>query len=207
MVVIINDLGRSFPRLDSLWKESAIQRVQFLDEAVMVAELQKAVYGQLNLKQESALFIYPGESAQRVKSLGFNGHFPSQEVFAKRIWHPGSEPVVLVHSLGWGIYLKVENVVVVDDVISSGATIALVRERNGWKFPRAKWYAAAPVTRKERLPNFKKIFSREVVKDLNGRKPPINSLSTLIENPSVRQSYFARNFERGFEEKFLETLG
>ncbi len=207
MVIIINDLGRSLSSLISLFEEARIQRVQFWDESVMITELQEAVFGQLDLKQESTLFLYPGESAQRVKSLGFNGHLPSQEVFAKRIWYPESEPVVLVHSLGWGIHPGIKNVVVIDDVISSGTTIALVRERNSWKFPRATWYAAAPVTRKEKIPNFKKIFSCKVVRDINGKKVPINSLSTLIDNPAVRQSYFARNFEKGFEEKFIEALG
>lgn len=187
--------------------ETRIQQVQFLDEKAIIAELQESVFRQLELKQESTLFIYPGESAQRVKSLGFNGHFLSQEVFAKRIWSPGSEPVVLVHQMGWGINSEIENVVVVDDVISSGTTVALVRERNNWKFPRAIWYAAVPVTRKEKLPSFKKIFSCKVVKDINGKKIPINSLSTLIADPAVRQNYFARNFEKGFEKNFLEALG
>jgi hypothetical protein len=189
-----------------LFEETRIQRVQFLDESAMIAKLQKTVFQQLNLKQESTLFLYPGESAQRVKSLGFNGHFPSQEIFAKRIWQQGSEPFVLVHSLEWGINPEIENVIVVDDVISSGATVTLVRERNGWKFPRAIWYAAVPITRKEKIPNYKKIFSCEVVKEINGKKIPINSLSTLITDPAVRQSYFARNFEKGFEEKFIEAV-
>ena len=206
MVIIINDLGKPSPSLTSLFEETRIQQVQFLDESAMIVELQKVVFRQLDLKQESALFIYPGESARRVRSLGFNGHFPWQEVFAKRIWFPGSDPVVLVHSMGWGIRPEIENVVVVDDVISSGATIALVRARNGWKFPRATWYAAVPVTRKEKISNYKKIFSCLMVRDVGGKKVPINSLSTLIADPAVRQSYFARNFEKGFEEKFLETL-
>jgi hypoxanthine phosphoribosyltransferase len=109
--------------------------------------------------------------------------------------------------MDWSINPEIENVVVVDDVISSGTTVTLVRERNSWKFPRATWYAAVPVTRKEKIPNFKKIFSCEVVRDIAGKKVPINSLSTLIENPEIRQDYFARNFEKGFEEKFIEATG
>lgn len=207
MAIIINDTGRQFPRLVSLFKETQAPVVKFFDETIMIVNLKKVILKELNLEQKSTFFIYPGESAQRIKSLGFSDRFYSQEVFAKRIWYPGTEPVILVHSLGWGIHPEVENVVVVDDVISTGATVALVRERNYWKFPRAAWYAASPITRKEKIKNFKKIFSCEVVRDMNGKKVPINSLSTLIDNLTIRQSYFARNFEKGFEEKFVEAIG
>ena len=203
MPIVIDDCPGQTAGLNSLFEGAG---VKFLNEATLIAELKKIVFGQLELNSTETLFLYPGESARRLKDMGFSQGFISQELFAKRIWTPGSEPVILVHSMPWGIYSELQNIVVVDDVISSGTTLALVRERNAWKFPRAIWYGAAPVTRKEKLKGFKKIFSCLLVKEVSGRKVPINSLSTLLNDCEVRKSYFARNFCHDFERKFLEAV-
>lgn len=193
-VVVINDLPYPTTMFDNKRTKNNGQ-IQLFNESALVAELKESVFKQLSLNYHDTVFLYPGESARRISKTGFSEGFTSEFLFAKRTWIPGNDPMVTVETMKWGLYLGIKSVVVVDDVISSGITVQLARERNNWKFPGASWYAVVPVSRKNKLSNFKQIFSCVYVEQgIDGKKIPINSLSTLLENQWIRQNYFNRNF-------------
>lgn len=153
--------------------------------------------------QENVLFIFPGNGANYPKSLSkICQQVFSVGVFAKRIWTPGSEPFALSGTIIPKVFmdLRTKTIVVVDDVISSGQTMYKLWRNNEWRFPAAKWIGAAwfsQVLQMKSLSGVKgysSIFSSILVKGVKGKKVPINSLSTLREQPIIAQSYAKRHF-------------
>lgn len=134
-------------------------------------------------------------------------------VFAKRIvsrhprelinwrrdpyWIAGEIPTVRF------IEPSVTDVILIDDVIGSGNTMRKLRERNAWKFPRAAWQAIAWVGRAEAKPR----MSWEVmyrVESPDGKRVPINSISTLLKEPALARDYAQRNLRDS--DRFLAIL-
>lgn len=102
------------------------------------------------------------------------------------------------------ILLQVEEVVLVDDVISSGNTLKAIRWRNAWKFPRATWRAYALVGRVDANPGMPWAAARLVEQKPDGGKIPLNNLSTLLKDQGIACDYARRNFAQPAE--FLAIL-
>lgn len=182
--------------------------VYLLNEKGMISELEEMVVKRLDPK--STLFLYPGNSARYIRSSGFAEEFESRNMHAKRIWNPGEDPVVIVHSLEYERLIdpSIKTILVVDDVVSSGLTLRKVYERTAWKFPNATWYAAPLISRERKLPFFKDLICVYYIAMVNSKKVPINSIGALIEDRAMRENYFIRNFNRGviLSESFEKIL-
>ncbi|MBU6323519.1 hypothetical protein KGQ55_02440 [Patescibacteria group bacterium] len=116
-----------------------------------------------------------------------------------KTWQRGERTDVTVSSLEWPRFIDVmpTRILAVDDVVSSGTTLALVHERTVWRFPRARteWHAAAWVTRKVKLAGYASVTAAlHVVCEEGGFRPPINSLSTLLAECDIAESYACRHF-------------
>lgn len=155
------------------------------------------------------LFILVGEGGKRVKKFSaVHRGYREIEVFAKRLWEPGKDPIHLVGQVytHQTVYPEIEVIIAIDDVISSGETLKKVFQRSAWKFPRAKWYAVALVGRGRKVGGYKEVFVSLVV--TNGKAPskkvPINTLGALVENKEMARNYAFRNLEN--PDRFLEFL-
>lgn len=100
--------------------------------------------------------------------------------------------------------------VVVDDVISSGKTMQKLHENNSWRFPRAEWIGAAWFSQIFRtrplsgVKGYSSVFASILTEGVNGKKVPINSLSTLREDTTIAQSYAKRHYVDA--DKFLRLI-
>lgn len=164
----------------------------------------------------STIIVLPGNGASIVKKH-INKTQPSwlsqwPRTFspqAKRVWIPGENPQVFVSRITpTQMVLGVRNVIVVDDVISSGATIRHLRQINETWIPGASWQAITWVKQESAATKgFSKIFATKTV-GTKERKAPINSFSTLVECREIAESYARRNFGNKAEAflKILEDL-
>jgi hypothetical protein len=161
----------------------------------------------------STIIVLPGNGASIVKKY-INKTQPSwlsqwPWIFspqAKRVWIPGENSQVFVSRIApTQMILGIRNVFVVDDVISSGATIRHLRQINEPWIPGASWQAITWVKQESATTKgFSKIFATKSV-GTKERKSPINSLSTLVECREIAESYARRNFGQQAE-AFLKTL-
>lgn len=160
------------------------------------------------------LFVFPGNGSNYPRKLSrICQESNSTEVFAKRFWRPGTDPVVMAGTILPDIFLitNVEMVVVVDDVISSGQTLKKIRENNAWRFTRAiwigvSWVAQTPQARvKSGVNGYEQIATACVVSKVSGARVPINSISTLRRNRKIALSYASRHFRR--PDAFLCLIG
>lgn len=155
--------------------------------------------------KKDTLFVFPGNGSNWPKKFSriCQNNF-GVSVYAKRFWTPGRDPVASAGLIMPEIFmnLQVKTIVVVDDVISSGKTMNKLWQNNAWRFPRAKWIGATwlaqiPQMRSNSgIKGYDQIFASLVLEGSNQRKVPINSLSTLIEQPTIAQSYAQRHFAR-----------
>lgn len=153
--------------------------------------------------ERDILFVFPGNGANYPKFVSkICKEARGVGVFAKRIWAPGSDPVAVAGTIMPELFLnmRVQTIIVVDDVISSGQTMYKLHRNNAWRFTRAKWIAATWVAQ---IPQMKALsgvngYDRSVVACVvegpNKRRVPINSLSTLREQPAIAQNYASRHF-------------
>lgn len=103
------------------------------------------------------------------------------------------------------LFPKVREIIVLDDVISSGATMRACLERNRHKFPLAKWYACALLSRLKKIQGYEDVMTPVLVlPDSYGLKVPINSLSTLLEDGEVARDYAKKHCLRS--EILMEAL-
>jgi hypothetical protein len=110
--------------------------------------LREALQGAVN-----ALIVFPGDGALYARRRSWIlTRFTCVEVPAGRLWTPGSEPVAFAGTIlpEKFLHLVPELIIVVDDVISSGATMLALHRRNAWRFPKARWLAATWILQKPR---------------------------------------------------------
>jgi len=161
----------------------------------------------------STIIILPGNGASIVKKyinktrVSWLNQWPW--VFspqAKRIWIPGENPQVFVSRINSSqMLIGFKNVVVLDDVISSGATIRNLRQINEPWIPGTNWQAITWIKQESAsTKGFSKTFAIKTV-GTRERKVPINSLSTLIDCREIAKSYAQRNFGNKAE-LFLKIL-
>ena len=153
--------------------------------------------------QKDTLFVFPGNGANfpRSRSVACKGAF-GVGVFAKRFWMPGSEPIVMAGQIMPEFFMNLQTkaIIVIDDVISSGKTMQKLHENNSFRFPRAKWIGLAwfsQVLRTKPLSGIRgygSVFASVLVGGVNGKKVPINSLSTLRGDAVIAQSYAKRHY-------------
>jgi hypothetical protein len=163
----------------------------------------------------STLIVLPGNGASIVKK-----HIDKAKPFwlwrwpwkasphAKRIWLPGENPQSYVSRINRGVFVGIKTAVVIDDVISSGETVEKLRRKNMNFIPVAEWWALTWVKqRASSAKHYPVVFASRTVGSKE-HKVPINSLSTLIEDPEIAESYAGRNFgnEAKDFEKILESL-
>lgn len=154
-------------------------------------------------EEKDILFVFPGNGSNYPKSVSkICQEASGVGVYAKRDWSPGSNPIAVAGSIMPEVFmnLSVQTIVVVDDVISSGQTMYKLYKNNNWRFPRAGWIAAtwlAQVPQMKSLSGingYNRVFAACIVEGVNKRKVPINSLSTLREQPVIAENYAKRNF-------------
>lgn len=160
---------------------------------------------------QTTRIVFPGNGARDVqRHLGetWLSQWRTDEVPATRFWWPGegnNPSAVVGRVLPTGAFdFQTTDVVIIDDVVSSGATVSKIRERNAVWMPKARWHIATWIKQRAcRLRGFEDVlFGEEVGK--NGLRVPVNSLSTLLDNAAVAKSYAERKFSQ--PEKFLAAL-
>jgi hypothetical protein len=147
------------------------------------------------------LLVFPGNGSNLVKkeinklNSDWLSSWPYKSyISAKRFWEPGQNPVANVGNIGDGVYVGLKQVIVIDDVVSSGETCSKVYNRNNMYTPGAKWLSMCWVAQKSAsLKNFSSLMAVEFVGE-EGKRTPINSLSTLVTNQEICRSYSERNF-------------
>ena len=151
-----------------------------------------------DLGRNTTILIFPGNGANIVKRyLPVNWLFQWKNVsiLAKRVWQPGEDPRVFVGRVADQMILGIKQVIIIDDVVSSGKTIRNIRLLNDPWIPGTNWNAVAWLIQdKNSSRGFGNIFGLRVGE--KDRLVPINSLSTLMENKKILRSYAERNFSR-----------
>lgn len=174
----------------------------FLEDSQLAADTEE-ILSEMIRPDYKTLFVFPGAGSGYPRKLSricqeSNG----VDIYAKRLWQPGSNPVVTVGELPEHIDTTVKRIVVVDDVISSGLTMQKVHENNTWRFPAVKWDAVSWVAQIPRVKaesgvnGYERVATACVVGKTNGGRVPINSLSTLRQNREIAASYAERHFRR-----------
>lgn len=176
----------------------------FLEDSQLAADTEEILLEVLR-QDCKALLVFPGNGSNYPRKLSrICQESSSASVCAKRLWQPGTDPIVMAGAILPDIFLitNVETVVVVDDVISSGLTMQKVRENNAWKFTRAKWLGVSWVAQipqmraKSGVNGYEQVATACVVGKTNGARVPVNSISTLRQDREIATSYAERHFRR-----------
>jgi hypothetical protein len=167
--------------------------------------------------RSNTLLVFPGNGASILRSY-LPGEWLLQwhcvGVGAKRYWRPGEDPHIVVHRIfPERMILGIQDVVILDDVISSGQTCRKLRRVNMPWIPSAKWHAVTWVRQRggAKLSEFTSLHSALEVgvagpNHTDGVMASIQSLSTLIRNEKIALSYARRNLSELEGEKFLDVL-
>lgn len=166
------------------------------------AETEKILQwpGWQTLDPESTLLVFPGDSAARHRIMlpeKWLARWQWIDVQAQRSRNPDHEPE---HT--WAVSRFVEekmncvvrDVVIVDDVISSGTTCCRLRELNSPWLPNAHWHAVAWLKqRSAHLTGFKTGFAARYI-GTESFTTPSNSFSTLLADGALAKNYAERKF-------------
>ncbi len=186
------------------------QEVILLEDAQLATGLEKILKP---LAVSRTLFVFPGNGANFPRRLSPTcGTILGVGVRAKRFWIPGEDPEVSVGLIcpERFLVLGVKNIVVLDDVISSGLTMRKLYKSNAWRFPGARWKACSWLSQafpsSTAIRGYDEVYTACLVRKVGTiGKVPINSLSTLRSNLEIADSYARRHFKE--PERFLEILG
>lgn len=149
------------------------------------------------LNPKTTLVVFPGNGATLVNDqLPADWHktWRSAAVSAKRFWLPGTDPFVTVGRVyEKGFLIGFRDIVIVDDVVSSGKTAQLIKQYNMPWVPGARWHVVAWVGQlAASTSGFTSHFFALNVGE-RAKKVPINSLSTLLADRKIAESYGRRN--------------
>lgn len=182
--------------------------VELLETKEMTCRLYEWA-GWSNLSADTTRVIFPGNGAADVRrALG--GEWLSgwmvDSISASRFWWPGVSPGAVVGLALEGFDFQTKDVVIIDDVISSGITIQKVRERHEPWMPKARWHALAWVSqRNAKLSGFASVHSAAIV-GTKSTKAHIYSLSTILADNDIAKSFAERNFFTADCVRFLEMI-
>jgi len=149
------------------------------------------------------LFVFPGNGSNYPKSRSLICRkVHGVGVYAKRIWTPGTDPIAIAGTIAPEVFmdLRTRSIIVVDNVISSGQTMYKLYRNNEWRFPRAEWIGvtwfsqALCMKSSSGVKGYNSVFASFLVEGASGKKVPINSLSTLREQPAIAENYAKRHF-------------
>ena len=161
----------------------------------------------------NTLLVFPGNGSNYPRKLSrVCGEFTAVEVQAKRCWIPGSNPVVTIGLIfpERFLVLGIESILVVDDVVSSGLTMRKLYQNNAWRFPGARWQGAAWISQlpqgnaRSGIRGYDFLLVACLVRKTSEGRVPVNSLSTLRQNPEIAESYARRHFR--WPEEFLRLI-
>lgn len=161
-----------------------------------------------NFNSATILLVFPGNGANIVRGLmdaEWLLRWRTASATAKRLWIPGEPPQAIAGRIFPDKFvLGVKDIVVIDDVVSSGETVKKLRTMNMPWIPAARWHVATWVM--QRAANLRGFHSHYAAVEVgkSDQKTPINSLSTLVENVEIAESYARRNFTN--PEAFLAVL-
>lgn len=162
-----------------------------------------------NFDPATTCIVMPGNGANIVYDYlpkDWLAKWQYKRVYAKRYWLPGQDPRIVANRI-WPdrLTLNLENIIILDDVISSGGTCRTLRSVNLPWIPKARWHAVAWLMQKSAcLRGLDSCFAAKAY-GTKERKAPINSLSTLLSDKEIASSYAQRNFRERSDE-FLALL-
>lgn len=173
----------------------------------MTADLM-SMLGRRSFCPATTLVVFPGNGANIVRNFLDNqwlGRYYAVSVFAKRYWEPGSAPFVVTERIfPYKMKFGIREILIIDDVISSGQTCSKLWRINSPWFPGARWYAGVWVAQRSRnLSGYESVCVAKECGERN-RKIPINSLFTLLASSEIASSYAERRFHN--PQKFLDIL-
>lgn len=217
MKVVINGLDHiENPLLDTLLEQMSENKFLVLKQVDLEKELLKKL-GEINFNPISTLFIFPGQSSMelRYRLLSESNYLQSYDfslVHARRIYENftlqnGNRTYnvkALVNGIKYGTSVNptITDIVVIDDVISTGITLKNLYLRNHFRFPCARWHAFVLVSRTRKLKNYQVWSPLFFTED---RTMPINTLSILVENEDIRNDYVIKHFKE--PDRVLEIFG
>jgi len=201
--VILVDVPLPFDRREELLKLKTIdgKELVLVDVGKAVGPLD--IFLERFIGQKDILFVFPGNGSNYPKSRSkICQQIGGVGVYAKRVWLPGSDPFAIAGTINPELFmdLRTKTIVVVDDVISSGQTMYKLYRNNEWRFPSAKWIGVSWFSQilcmrsSSGIKGYERVFASFQIRGDGIKKVPINSLSTLIEQPSIATNYATRHF-------------
>lgn len=190
------------------------QGLVFLEAADLAVDLE-TILAALIEKNHQALMVFPGNGSRYPYSLSpICQAMSGAWVPARRLWIPGSDPIVMAGLIWPKIFLatEVKTILVVDDVISSGKTLEKLYQNNSWRFPQARWIGLSWVAQIPQVKAPAGVRGYDLVETVcvvgrtNGARAPINSISTLRQNPERAKSYAERHFVQASQFLRLITI-
>lgn len=189
---LINDIGAKDERLTTF---TALGLTVLSAEDLTKLTLTAPIWQELGPK--NTLIVFPGNGGNIVYAYlpaSWREAWWHCRVEAKRAWAPGHDPEAMVGRVyERGFLLGVKNIVIFDDVISSGCTARALLCHNSVWIPNARWHAVTWI--KQRSADLRHFASRFAACEVgSNKKAPINSLSTLRDSPAMAERYAGRNF-------------
>ncbi|MFH1111824.1 MAG: hypothetical protein V1712_02005 [Patescibacteria group bacterium] len=149
----------------------------------------------------STLLVLPGNGAGIVRSyltLEWLASWRWVAVPAKRFWRPGESPHVTVGRIyPHGMMFGINDVIIIDDVVSSSETTTKLRQFNEPWIPNARWHVVVWVAQRKAsisrsLRRFTSVYASVWVGNIQSFVS-VNSLSTLLREPVIAESYTQRH--------------
>lgn len=162
------------------------------------------------LPRVSTLLVFPGRGAKYVRKTlpdSWLAQWSWTSVYAKRDWQPGQSPLVIVgHIFPDGLHLEWTDIIVVDDVVSSGLTCKKLMAVNGLWFPRAQWHVVTWV--RQRAGSLRGIRTTQAVYEVGTKetKTSVQSLSTLLLDQEIAAGYLKKQIIDEDKARFLVLL-
>ena len=204
--------------LEDVHTFSLLAGASLLDARILKEHLRAMMWGALmSCDPRETIVIVPGEGAQMLADIAAEHAFEQKSIYASRWWVPGSDPIARAGRVyeSFRINPDITNVIVLDDVQSSGATLAAIHRANAWQFPRAEWSAGVLVSqsmglkRRRRIAAHYRDFYCPIVVNSNRGKQnvPINSLSNLVKDVELAANYVRRNVALSKRGECFQILG
>ena len=202
MRFFINDVGLSLAQFHSLEKFGRVLSAAMMTENIVNWENWE------HFDVERTMLVFPGNGANIVRR-----HLPNKwlckwhwtTIKAKRIWIPGENPSAFVDRICSDCFiLGIRDIVIIDDVISSGSTVKKIIQINDPWIPNAKWHVVSWVRQRAvNLRQFKSSYAAEIVGETS-RRASINSMSTLLVNDDIAREFAKRHFSK--PQEFIDQL-
>lgn len=204
--VILLDIGLNEMCVDQLNKTVTAngQTLEILEGSKLIKTVERIIQ-KLYKEDEETIFIFPGRGSKYIlDNSKVCGRLKIKDVHAERIWIPGENPLLRIGQVEGPPFLdtKTRTIVVVDDVVASGQTMRQLRLRNSFKFSaNPTWVGVSLASRfpemntKSGIIGYEQTYTGCILTKTDGRKPPINSMSTLIKQPEIAQDYASRNLK------------